>query len=594
MKYFHKWKSGLGFAILMAVIISSQTVIFAETPDIAEFSRKTLEFNCPKIDIDVDLNVYFKELSTGSEAAPVVVYIQNYNYPRVGLEGDSSIISDLINQRYIVITADFKNSQEAYSPYFDADLNRIFKGVYGRSGVVSILAGLNIEPARYLCYFLPAGYRIIRNVEFWDIKKHSAEGTMGHIVSTYNQFIVPQFGKSPVDSADDMVGVDGSPISDNDYKLYMDIVYPSQSAEDVPLIINAASNHERNPNGHPDQMRMHISSFLMRGYAAAFVAHCFNPLTYQYGYFGSFTLDPFDGLASNTAAVRFLRASADTYNLDTNLFGAWGHSKAAYAVTRLSDPNHEGQPEHKVLVEGGNSLEPQPWQGYSSQISVGYQSMGFGTMEHKYVKSDYVPTIIAVGEFDPYGCWEDWPALVDTYENLDVNHLALKMYGLGHELPYGYDENLKIDRYDACQTFFDRYLKIKEDLPPAVLYAIGSDKAIVHFAPEMDSASVIAGIDIINASTEQVIQGQWQAYQKDTKFVFTPEDTFISDETYKIIIKTTVKDKSGIFIEEEKVFEFDNSLNCGDYGYLPSDFNQDCNVNLEDFYQIAGNFGFTG
>lgn len=557
--------------------------------NISQYERKTLIFNCPKIDKQINLNIYFKDVSTGSEPADVVVYVKNHNQPRIGLEDDESIISDLIEQRYIVITADFQNDANAYSPYFDTDLHLLFKAVYGIEQN-SLFQGLDILPRQYQCYFIPSGYRIARNLEFWDIQKHGAKGTVDHIVSTYNTYIVPNFNKTPASSADQMLNADNQPLTANDYKLYMDIVYPSQTNCSVPVICNACTDHARSPNGNPNEMRMHFSGFAMRGYAIAYVAHCFNPLTYFYGYFGSFELDPFNGLAANTAAIRFIRAHCGQYNIDPELIGAWGHSKGAYAVTRLSDPSHSGKQEHKVMTTGQEPSEPQPWQGYSSNIKVGYQSMGFGTMEHKYVTADYVPTIIAVGEYDPYGCWEDWPALVDTYESLGVNHIALKMLGMGHTFPSGFDSEMNIDRYEVCHYFFDRYLKVKDNLSPAVLYVKAGNEIVIHFAPVMDAQSVIDGVDIINAANGSKVEGRWVASFKNTRFTFIPENVLALDRKYKIVVNKTVKDVSNNSFDAQNVFELTADSSCGDYGYLDGDFNNDCNVNLEDFYVLTDNW----
>jgi hypothetical protein len=531
--------------------------------DISQFSRKALTFNCPKIDRQISLNIYFIDISTGNQPANVVVYVKNYNYPRIGLEADSSIILDLIKERYIVIVADFGNDINAYSPYFDPDLHLLFNAVYGIKQN-SILENTRLVPVQFQCYFLPAGYRIVRNLEFWDIQKHGAIGTMDHILYTYNKYIVKDFNKPFAKTFSEMVKPDNQPLTDCDYKLYMDVVYPSQTVQTVPLICNFCSNHLRSPNGNPKQMRMHFAGFLMRGYAMAYVAHCFNPLTYYYGYFGSFSLDPFDGLAANTAAIRYLRAHSTLYNINSNYIGGWGHSKGAYAVTRLSDPAHHSKTEHKIMSIGQGPSEPQPWQGYSSNIQAGYQSMGFGTMEHKYVTADYVPTIIAVGEYDPYGCWEDWPALVQTYENLDANHLALKMVGMGHTFPSGFDREMNIDRYDVCHTFFDRYLKVNQNLPPAVLYVKADNEVTIHFAPVMNVESVAAGVEIIRTADGKKVIGRWAASFKNTKFRFIPENVFITNQEYKIVVNTTVKNASNRGFDEQKVFEFTAKSNHGD------------------------------
>jgi acetyl esterase/lipase len=529
--------------------------------DFSSYHRKTLSWNCKKIKKEIDLHVYFKDVSTVNEPAPVIVYVQNSHDKKIGLEADDNIIADLLRQRYVVITADFNNYPDAFSPYFDDDLYEIFKAIYGE-GSTSILKKLNLEPIKYQCYFLPAGYRIERNIEFWDIQKHGAQGTMQHIVDTYNKFIVKKYDKPFGVEPNGMLTPDNTPLSSDIYKLRMDIIYPSIVAENVPLICNFCTNQLRDPYGDPKakETRMHMAGFAMRGYACAFIDHCWNPLVRYYGYFGSFTLDPFNGLAANTAAIRYLRGHAARYNIDPEYIGAWGHSKGAYAVTRLSDPNHERQKENKLFDTNQKSPEPQPWPGYSSKIAVGYQSMGFGTMEHEYVKSNYVPTIIACGEYDPYGSWKDWPDLVKTYEDKKVNYLALGMLHMGHTFPSGFDKELNADRYVVCQTFFDQYLKIKENLPPAVLYVKAvKNNVIVHFAPVMDLNSVMSGLEIFKMPGDTKVNGQWKTSRGNTMYTFMPDndDAFMPGQKYKLIIKDTVRNERGTPFNEKKFIEFE-------------------------------------
>jgi hypothetical protein len=209
-------------------------------------------------------------------------------------------------------------------------------------------------------------------------------------------------------------------------------------------------------------------------------------------------------------------------------------------VTRLSDPHHESQGEHKTL----GTLPPQPWPGQSSVIRAGYQSMGFGTLEHRYVVPDYVPTIIACGKNDRR-LWADWPALMSVYEKQGVNHLALAMLEFGHTFPSGYDQTLNIDRYEVCHTFFDRYLKVKENPEPAVLYVKADSGVItVHFAPEMNAASVRNGVEVLGADG-RLVEGIWEASLQDTRYEFKPSAPALADEEWTIVVKRMAHDRSG-------------------------------------------------
>jgi hypothetical protein len=544
MKYGHKTKGLMCVSVFLLIpcILFSQVFILPSASDSLPPCIKTISWHCQKINRTIPLKVYSKP---ETNAAPVIVYVKNYNWERLSSESDSQIVSDLIQQGYIVIVADFENDPNAFSPYFDEDLHDIFKGVYD-----NILLGLDAVPIPYQCYFLPAGYRIQRNVEFWDIQKNGWVGTMEHVVKTYNTYIIPSNHFPVATSPEEMMDPTGAPLDQEVYKLRMDIIYPSLADAPIPLMCNFATELNRNPYANPAQMRMHMAGFALRGYAVAFIDHCWNPLARCYGFnFGSFTLDPFDGLAANTAAIRYLRQYAGTYNIDTANIGAWGHSKGSYAVTRLSDPNHETGKENKTL-SSQSTLPPQPWMGYSSVIQAGYQSMGFGTLEHQYVVSNYVPTIIACGEYDKI-LWADWPALVSTYEAQGVNYLALAMYGLGHTFPSGYDETLDVDRYDICFTFFDQYLKAKENLKPAVLYVRADDTVTVHFAPEMDPASVAVGMELRRESDGERVNGVWKASLHDTRYVFKSGNLPLEEGMYKLVIKKSVHNKRDYQIDHD-------------------------------------------
>jgi len=215
--------------------------------------------------------------------------------------------------------------------------------------------------------------------------------------------------------------------------------------------------------------------------------------------------------------------------------------------------------------------------------------MGNGTRRTQYVTAYNVPTIIACGRFDQYDHWLVFAPLVYAYESQNANHLALWMSELGHELPYGYDEVLGIDRYEAVQKFFDQYLKADENPPPDVLYIlpidgkdnvslIGFSSSIpdasilppnaldyvsqtspitVHFAPAMDVTSIAnGGIEVARISDSCSVTGTWTPARGDTVFTFTPDANLIQNELYKIKVTTNVKNKAGTYLAQQKVAQF--------------------------------------
>ena len=555
-------------AIMITVVLFFFSM-FSHAEDLSELNsylRKSIDWKCEVVGRETPLNIYFLDDNTGSQAAEVIVYVMNHAWERIGQESDLSILTDYIQKKFIVITVDFQNDPKAESPKFDKDLHDIFKAVYGYK-TESLLDDIKLEPKRYRCFFLPEGYRVVTDLVYWDRKKYGAYGTPQWVMGTYNEHIVPKVdGLEAVQSPDEMVDRKGNPF---DYRVKMDIVYPSQAKRKLPLIFYSATQAARNPNGQPKGYRPHMAGFTMRGYVYGLVGHCFNPCVNHYFHFIRFELDHWNGLACYTAAIRYLRKNSEQYFIDTNHIGGIGHSKGQYAITRLSDPNHEGLKESqrfKGFPEG--SPQPQPWQGYSSRIHVGYQSMGMGTFEREYITTDYAPTIIACGENERDVISKDGhPKFVKRAEALDANHINLFMQGLAHEIPYGYDERMGVDRYLLMHDFFDRYLKTEEKLPPVVLVVSPRDKKedvssgeniSVHFAPVIDKESIVRGegIKVIRMKDSSPVNGSWKISHGGTKFTLTPQRPLNPGERYQIIVTTDVKDKAGTHMDKEISVQF--------------------------------------
>ena len=560
-------------------------------PPISAFERKSLMWHAAKVDIDCPMNIYYKQADTGGSEKPVIVYVMNHGYPRIGQESDASILSDMIDDEYIVITVDFSNNTSAVSPYFDNDLHDIFKAVYGVE-FTSLLLDINLLPSsKYECYFIPAGSRIIRNQVYFELDKHGSYGTKERVMSTYNSYVVPTFGVAPVTDPDDMVNPDGSPI---DYKLYMDVIYPSQPSEDLPLMFWNCTSPDRKQVSNPSNYRIHFGGLAMRGYSIALIDHCYNPLARNdsYGYFSSYTLEDWNGLKSETAAMRFIRMNADTWGIDATRIGGAGHSKGTYTLTRLSDPDHESPDQEEYYSFSGfpdGSPEPQPWQGYSSLITASHQSMGNGTRRTSLVTSENVPTLIACGQYDEYNQWLVFPKLVGTYESLNANHQAFWMVDRGHELPYGYNAERDFDMYDMWHSFFDAYMK--PGTAPKVMYinprdgktGVGSlagyinsipetsllpadaydfvsptNPITVSFVPAMDAATIVTGggIEVVKVSDGSPVAGSWTGIQKNSTFIFTLAGHLEEDTAYRVTVTTNVKSDAGVNLDTAKVSEF--------------------------------------
>ena len=559
----------LKFIFIPALIFSMNTgsqLVAAELSELNPYLKKSVSWKCATQDKVVPIKIYFLGGETGPDGSEVIVYLKNSAWDRVGQESDLSILTDYIQKKFIVITIDFGNDTLSVSPRFDKDLHEIFKAVYGfRTG--SLLQNLDLKPKEFRCFFLPEGYRVATDLVYWELDKHAAFGTMEYIMNSYNEDIVPKLpGLKTVNSPRDMVDRFGKPF---DFTVKMDIVYPSQARKDLPAIIFSAWLAPRNPNGEPISYLPHFAGFTTRGYVYIVMGHCFNPCVQHYFHYSKFTLDQWNGFACYSAAMRYINGNAKKYSINAEHIGMAGHSKGQYAITRLSDPHHEGGKEisrFEGFPEG--SPEPQPWPGYPSNIVAGYQSMGMGLFEPEYITSDYVPTIVACGENErDVISKEGHPAFVKRLEELDCNYINLFMQGLGHEVPYGYDERMGVDRYQLMADFFDRYLKVEDKLPPVVLVVSPSDNKndvppsghiIVDFAPVIDPGSIIKekGIKVVENKSKNEVDGIWKASHKGTRFTFIPAKNLTKDEQYTIEITSEVKDMRGIHLVQEKNVKF--------------------------------------
>jgi len=509
---------------------------------------------------------FFADRTDNPDGDEVIVYLKNKAWDRIGQESDLSILRDYIQKKLIVITVDYGKEAQAVSPYFDKDLHDLLKSVYGFK-TESLLKDIHLMPKDFRCFFLPEGYRVATNLVYWEIDKHGVYGTLEFIMKSYNEGIVPKYpGLKTVSSPGEMVDRKGNSF---DYKIKMDIVYPSQPKKKLPVIFLSETMSTRNPNDQPSNYVPHFAGFTTRGYVYVTMGHCFNPCVTHFFHFGPFTLDHENGYACYTAAMRYLNANADKYSMNTDHIGGIGYSKGEYAITRLSDPNHESRKEEVQKFKGfpDGTPEPQPWQGYSSKIQAGMQGMGMGLFETEYITPDYVPNLIVCGEQDREVITEAHHVFVKKCEDLGVNHLGLFMKGLGHALPYDYDERMGVDRYQLVHDFFDRYLKVEEKLPPVFLVVspfnnkkdVSDSSAIsVQFAPVMDERSILEnkGIRIIRTNTNKEVNGSWKVSHGGTKFTFIPDQPFHKNELYQINVTSQVKDKAGTRLAKEKIVKF--------------------------------------
>ena len=138
--------------------------------------------------IPVDLYVYAK-VGRSSEIAPVLLYVINTNTERVGTESDVSILTDLIEE-YIVVVVDYRNNSLTTPVNVDQSVHRIHyqtaAGTHLSYEEDGVKKSLNIIKQADN-WVLPAGYRIMRDITYFNFKLNGVEGTLERIVQVWNE-----------------------------------------------------------------------------------------------------------------------------------------------------------------------------------------------------------------------------------------------------------------------------------------------------------------------------------------------------------------------------------------------------------------------
>jgi hypothetical protein len=538
---------------------------------------------------------------------PMVVYLSNLDIPRLGTDSDENILGDLLEQQLLVIKLNVSKMPSS-SPELEHAIGAFFLDI---DEIIQIATNSKFKGEHGNLFFLPEGYRLKRDLSYWDLKKHGSYGTLEYILDVYNRGARNR-DYDPVDSPEQMRGPDGQIIH---FDLRMDIIYPSgQNAQKVPTMALFSSQSMR-PRAFAanDERLAYPLGFALNGYAVAFIDHNYIPLARHeyFGHFRPFSLDQWNGLASASASIRFLRAHASEFNLNGRI-GAAGLSKAAYSVVRLADPNHHKQEEGGTFDNyPSGSPESQPWPDFKSTISIGYASMGGGTRRTNYFTEKMVPMIFAAGKKDQYGEWDRFPHLVRTSREKNMHHLALWLEDLGHTYPDGIDLKTGLNRYILIRRWFDQNLYPHENDNLEVMYVIptpysdnvsldGESRVLpaenllpsgsigpntwgefseevfdaesdmkhiprnspiaIGFARSIDVNTVTHETIVVkNTETNKPVRGSWQAVRQNSRFEFLPDELLKPNTHYSITVSTSVTDYAGRNLKNAFQFGFRTS-----------------------------------
>ena len=509
----------------------------------------------------------------------IIFYILNHRASeRIGQEDDVSILTDYIEQGYIVVTVDFKANENAVTPYIENALVSL-RAMFDTCTEDEALRALGVTTDTNSLYFLPEGCRVERDVWFWDPSIFGVSGTMESFRQTWNEKIsfeatgnqtlsnpkiYDTLGIGSVDSVEEMITTvtkkDGTPI---EYKQSMDIIYPSQpkAGYKVPLYVQEGTLEHREQNVLTGYTRVTFTSFALNGYACVEYDHPYWPFLYRYDYYFKNSGGDYGLRASSAnnarAAVRLAKYLAAELGYSNTLVGAGGISKATPGVAVLSIKNNKQLPQDAVTAFGvtyDNSVYEgdilvdgtvtkailQPFMYYdeegtrevSSDCAVTYNSSGGGVEKLFGEWADYekVPMVLSGGLRDDYSCYNYWEKEVAWFDaNATEPFLPITQLDQGHTYPVGYDTEHGYYRTNAMLKFFDTVLK-----------------------PEMNAAPEVLWVTPVGGSRNVPVTGKW------TVGPYTPFgweiDSYDWDQTIQIRFVTSVDPasvKSGVTVTTE-------------------------------------------
>ena len=315
--------------------------------------------------IPVDFTVYHDTafpIAPNANGTTLIMYVVNTRATRTGTDSDVSIIQSMLERGYIVAVADYHNHEKAVTPDLEWSVQHLNK---------LLMTGNFFTESAYKKTFtealvVPAGHNIERDRVFWEIDKHSVDGTLDKIVETWNldfrgmkgnAYLIPWHnngvrkeaqkgldGTDPVwysegegerqisyggktyvpdpengiylyvkhtkaNEITDCIKPDGTPI---DLNLYMHIIYPTNPENAVPVMTLAASSQNLAASAQAED-RPHLYGYGFDGYGV---------VIYDYGYVPMARLDHysyFDGSSIDGGAVTGDNYSYSIYTYNSGL-----------------------------------------------------------------------------------------------------------------------------------------------------------------------------------------------------------------------------------------------------------------------------------
>ena len=542
----------------------------------------------------------FNKLDANDASNPVALYVINHGETRVGTDSDVSIIRDLLEE-YVVVVLDYQGAENAVSPYLDESLHDIKLDMMQNGTFLD-----NISFNSNQTYLIPAGCRIVRNIEFFNIMESAPKGVVNKILDVWNNQsqIKDKLGDAWVhaDTLDDIVMKNGEKLTavdeNGNYKhlaYYLDIIYPANPEVEVPVIMAASTGAIRNNSLSSTKTdRIQYVSFLFGGYAVSSLDHDYFPFMNGEAGWGhiepNYTLQTYMGTRFLTAAVRCTKYYADDYGYSTEKYGAYGFSKSSWvalfkqADLATTDPDDLAEVYTYGGYAKGECFGDQPFQTYrngqtiSSGITCVYHGMGNGTNECYYLDETNIPQMVGVGEKCEYNSWEKFFVTKNVLGQMDAsgcNWVPLMMYGVNHTWPKNVEDKLYgYNYYEAFKSFFAYHLKGEA----AILlhtsvkldgFITEDEEIYLQFNASVNAESALKLLD----DSGNVVAGQWISARGGTQWKFVPTESLTVGNSYKIVLDNSATDERGntlqgceaefIYAEGEKIPEvnYNSSIN---------------------------------
>lgn len=585
---------------------------------------------------DMPFTISYYSNGNSTKNTPVIIYVIGTAMPRIGTESDISILNDYIlgnttNEEKIddagcvVAVIDFHNNPEAQGVKLSYETHAIVANMIRNGGF-----GITSVPSNYTKrhYMLPAGYRVATDIEYYDLVEHGINGTDEFIAWVWNRYwagkrVISNGNKmsieayeealaknpsladvsyycQPVTSAKEIMQKDG--VTPIDVKLRLDISYPSNPKEVVPVLMHATSSEWR--IGSSAKSDFVMPHFMYNGYAVVNYDHELVPMYRNDGKHYSYSLETLNNFSlgyylsnhTTSAAVRRVRLLKEKYGLSDYMV-TWGFSKSSPGPAWMSNATRDLDEEYRDYAynngknDGGgipfvyknpDAPDPvQPWLTYedgtevSSNVTVTYSGSGPGVLDIQKVtlpninEGDVaVPLATTVGVYDSTGgFYKKYAGSAQKYlESKNFDSFSLPVDGIGHGYPRGYDETRDEDYWDMTFTYVDNHIRAAyREEPPVVLWTTPKDKSKfdslsvpveVKFSRAMDVESVENGVKIIEESTGRNITGTWTTLHGDTRFQFATAG-LKKGQRYRIEVTDICKAKDGVHLTEKMVKRFD-------------------------------------